>query len=133
MLNVSNMNRLNRVTSLIVMALWLSCLVHCGTAKLMGAGLIACCGEVSNDGGETPVSGHCVCDLTKTGVFLATEHPVALPPAAGIEVFKLFSSLEVRPLENLPAQIISSPPDLPACWQFVFRTASPPRAPSFVS
>src|SRR3569833_1371875 len=133
MLNVSNMNRLHRVTSLIVMALWLSCMVHCGTAKLVGSGLIACCGEVSNDCGQTPVSGHCVCDLTKSGVFLATQHSVTAPPAAGVEVFNLFSNLEARHSEELPAKLISSPPDLPTCWQFVFRTASPPRAPSFVS
>jgi hypothetical protein len=26
-----------------------------------------------------------------------------------------------------------APPELLKCWQFVFRTAAPPRAPSFVS
>jgi hypothetical protein len=46
--------------------------------------------------------------------------------------FSAFVTLEF-PADEQPTAIIETPPEIPCSWQFFFRTALPPRAPSLVS
>jgi hypothetical protein len=54
-------------------------------------------------------------------------------PVAQVPIFELALALEVLPLQSLTVPPETTPPDLPQGWQFAYRTALPPRAPSFVS
>jgi hypothetical protein len=128
------MNHLNRVISLVVLALWVSCMVRCEAATLTASNALACCSETSDDCGGTPASpGHCACDLAKFGGFISERSVVTLPLPMAFTLFELPETLEVRPPEWRPADVILSPPEFLAGWQFVYQTAAPPRAPSFIS
>jgi hypothetical protein len=54
-------------------------------------------------------------------------------PVAQVPIFELALALEVLPLQSLTVPPAAPPRDLPQGWQFAYRTALPPRAPSFVS
>ena len=47
--------------------------------------------------------------------------------------FDFFSKKDDTPPDEPAVAIIQVPPEIPRSWQFSFRTALPPRAPSFVS
>ena len=128
------MNRLKRIMSLIVLALWASCVIRCEAAKLICSTPLSCCGEASDDCGGRPVSpGHCVCSLAQSGGYISERSVVSLPQPVVLLVFTHPADLEVLSPDARPAELIFSPPELLAGWQFAYRTALLPRAPSFVS
>jgi hypothetical protein len=128
------MKRLNKITSLIVLALWVSCMVRCTAAALTGSSSLVCCGETSDDCDGPPGSAsHCVCDLGKSGVFVSEQKIAARPLTSGITIFAPPTSLETTPMQVRAVDLIFSPPEILAGWQFIYQTAAPPRAPSFVS
>jgi hypothetical protein len=113
-----------------MLALWLPLMVHCNLEVIPGLEFLRCASDSGEQGG---CDGHACCAIEKSQykaeetlstlplpeIFLTP----ALPVVATITVLSVESS-------HLPT---AAPPDLPKCWQFVFRTAAPPRAPSFAS
>lgn len=79
-------------------------------------------------------SGMAICCSLASAIYKADDYhalTVAVPIAALLDDWDLPALLQYsdRPLPS----ISTSPPELPKSWQFNYRTALPPRAPSFVS
>ena len=125
-------NRLHRMMALVMLAAWLPaaslCLAEC-------AGFIErgdCCADES--GGNADAAAHPCCFLASGSYKSDTHRPLVLAP----DVFataRLASLISIPPssdgLALSPPAL--SPPDLPVTWQFSFRAALPPRAPSLAS
>lgn len=127
-------NRLKRIISLIVLALWASCAIRCEAASLMDATAHACCGDATDDGGGKPTApGHCVCSWVQSGGYISESTGVPLPQPVPVEVFTQPMDVPVALPANLVTELIFSPPELLTSWQFFQRAALSPRDPSFVS
>lgn len=130
----SKVNRLKRIMSLIVLALWASCVIRCEAAKLNCSTALSCCGEASADCGGKPVSSdHCVCSWVRSGGYISEKSVTSLPHPAELLVFMRPVEVKVPPPDSRFTELIFSPPELLAGWQFIYHTAAPPRAPSFLS
>ena len=131
---LSKVNRLKRIMSLIVLALWASCVTRCEAARLAGRTALACCGEASDDCGGKPTSpDHCICSWVHSGGYISESTVVPLPHSFDVVAFIQPVDWQAPLPEARSTELIFSPPELLAGWQFTCRTAAPPRAPSFVS
>ena len=118
--------------AMVILALWMPatslCLAEC-------AGLIErgdCCPDESS--GKADAAAHPCCFLASGHYKSHDYRPLMIAPIdlATAQVPFLISS--AAPSERLAAIWPSpSPPDLPVTWQFSFRAALPPRAPSLAS
>jgi hypothetical protein len=128
--------RLKAIVSLLTLTLWMSCTAHCALemTKETGQALARHINtKIAVDSGQIPGDSHsCVCSWMQSGGYHCPEN-------ISLAVSPEFILLSVLPLtENsltgpaLP-KVIFSPPELPANWRFSLRTASPPRAPSFIA
>jgi len=109
--------------------------MHCRLETIPGLEFLACDSD-SNPGGrqnsDCDETGCCAAERTQ---YKTEQYRPSLPSPE----FLLLSFVPLPDLENdLSAEVgreafTLAPPELPKCWQFVFRTASPPRAPSFLS
>ena len=130
----SKVNRLKRIMSLIVLALWASCVIRCEAARLTCSTELSCCGDASDDcGGKPAFPDHCVCSWVKSGGYISESTGVSLPHAIEIAAFTPPVDVKVPLPDIRSAELIFSPPELLAGWQFTYRAAAPPRAPSSVS
>jgi len=111
------------------LGLWFAATNHCRLESVPGLEFLHCAGDTDSskscngDGCETVENG-----------FYKTESSRLIVP-----VPTMVAALSMIPAFALPAtpapqnQFASAPPEIPRTWQFVTRTASPPRAPSFAS
>jgi len=129
------MHRAVQIMALWLAAVWLPLTMHCQLADCLadrgpcdkGSD---CCQAPSGCGGDD-----CHLSLCKTienGKFLLADHSVAVPPAAFHEIgwpgFLDFRRLWTP--ERTLSEATGAPPGTPRTWQFVFRAAASPRAPS---
>ena len=91
-----------------------------------------CCEQSSASGGSENTSCADGCCLLEGGDFFNNTKGVAtvLPLAVSAYLVVALDTL-AKPAPSLPPE--SSPPEFLNVWQFAYRTALPPRAPSFVS
>ncbi len=118
--------------------LWVAAGSHCLLEILPGLEFLSCCQHAPAD--KTPAHHEKECDgdgctAVEMGFYkLEQSRPATARPFLGLVAW-LFASPDGFP-ENLSEGLVSptpSPPELPRLWQFVQRTALPPRAPSAVS
>ena len=130
--NLHSVTRLGKILAIMLAVLWVPIASHC---LLEDAGLIHhsdCC---NSDGDNDHDAADGICQVEKAGFqlpkfqrVLAEALPYFLTPQLTLD-----SLLRV---EAIPPDILSRagpPAALRGTWQFSFRTALPPRAPSFVS
>ena len=120
--------------ALLVAVLYLPATAHCllETAGWLPSGGDCCEQTPSAEGSSTiPCASGC-CPSENAAYFSPTSGGLS-PLVAEAPGCAILLALEVLP--NLPEVVPPecSPPELSKVWQFVFRTASPPRAPSFAS
>lgn len=136
MLQVSKVNRLKGILSVIVLALWASCTIRCELEMFASAKASSCCNAGEESGGGAPASSpdHCVCSVIASGGYVVQKSaPLAALAPDAILVFTVAAESEAALREAVVEDLIFAPPELPKIWQFSLRTALPPRAPSFVS
>ena len=126
-------NRITRFAALMLAVLWLPVTTHCRIEIASGFKFLACADQAET---HTPHRGQgCegdACSELESGCFKIEENPViAVPFVLALSPTLLLSDLEVLVPQSVVLHL--SPPELPRSWQFVFRTALSPRAPSFVS
>jgi hypothetical protein len=126
---------LKTLTAALLVLAWLPAASLC---LIESAGLIEkgdCCSKDS----DHPAPGKTGCDkpcgVIAAGNYLfQQDHFVLSAPVVETPDFCTPTALEIRSPagagRDAPA---TAPPELVGCWQFSFRTALPPRAPSFVS
>jgi hypothetical protein len=94
--------------------------------------LFKCVSESSHD--EAPQRSDCDgdwCSQLESGNYRISDSHADFQPLA---FFALLPVVFVQfPVDEQPGAVIKAPPEIPCRWQFIYRTALPPRAPSFVS
>jgi hypothetical protein len=127
-------NRLKPFVALIVLALWATCTIRCELVNLASAEADSCCDTAADQCPAKPApANQCVCSLTLSGGIIAEKTTVSLPLLIGLPLFTVPTELETpRPAAPVRAWTFS-PPELHTSWQFSFRAALSPRAPSLVS
>ncbi len=114
-----------------MVALWPLASNHCQLELLPGLSFLACAQA-------TATESHCddsECAGVEGGGYKVEDHQSIIPVApATVALAQIVPAADSSGTEPAPADFLTvAPPELPQCWQFVFRTASPPRAPSFAA
>ena len=111
--------------------LWLPMTLHCQLESIPGLEFLACASE--NSSSESHCDDRC-CSVERAA-YKSEQVRQTLPLP---DLLPVLSSLLLPVSDtltaNLGAEVLTAaPPELSKRWQFVFRTASPPRAPSSAS
>ena len=119
---------------MLMLALWGLATMHCDLEQVPGFEFFASChaqGSAPHQDNDCESDG---CSAVESGFYRIEEQA----PAVTVPLLMLSFVLplwEVTP--PTPAllfePLIGSPPELPRGWQFSYRTALPPRAPSLVA
>jgi hypothetical protein len=121
------MKRLRQIVGLVLMLLWVPITAHCTLEDVPGLAFLKCATDTEQ---ERDCEGDSCTQLESATYKISDTHADFLPPAL-TEIFA-FIMVGFRADEQL-ITVIETPPEIPCSWQFLFRTALPPRAPSFVS
>jgi hypothetical protein len=126
--------KLTKLTAMVLLALWVPVICHCELERLPGFKFLVCCAHpdlAPHQDNDCEEDG---CAVVESGLYRSEECSVTLP--APVPLLTAFQQLlepvlpELRPVREATG---SAPPELVQAWQFSFRTALPPRAPSAVS
>ena len=130
----SPVNWLKPTIALLLAALWVPLTSHCELDRLPGFGFLACVGQ---DGDQQHSDKDCTTDLSgvvESDAYKIEEQPIALlEPVLLLMVVTCPIADELNTPPCCSDLTDSAPPELPRLWQFSFRTALPPRAPSLAS
>ncbi len=129
-----DVTRFTKLIAPLMLALWGMAMTHCDLEHLPAFEFLACCTHPDTAPHQDQDCEQDGCAAVESGLYKIDEQPVLLPTP--VFVLSLFLPLldEVAPA-SVPSggALDSAPPELLRIWQFSFRTALPPRAPSFVS
>jgi len=128
------MNLWKRVLAGALVVLWVPLTMHCRLESLPGMEFLVCCPQEDSVPHQDSDCDDDACAVVESASYKTENNRVAIPTPVLVPALFLtpLLSLEVVFAANLLV-FEASPPELPATWQFSFRTALPPRAPSFVS
>lgn len=132
------MNALKKTFVLGILAFWALMTNHCRLELISGLEFLACspqseptphqpsdCGDENN-----------TCATVESGLYKAEDSQIVAAKAPVMAVaFACAILFDITALESPTRPIApeSSPPELVRAWQFSFRAALPPRAPSLLS
>lgn len=135
MATVTAVNRLKQAVALTLLVLWVPVTMHCTLETVPGLSFLqSCCG-----GYETPQPANdCeedFCGAVESGIYRIEDNPTLAPGLALLLAFAGWEWVAEPPAESAShlAPVSLAPPELPRFWQFHYRTALPPRAPSLVA
>lgn len=120
--------------AVVLALLWLPMVSHCGWEHLSGLEFLGCCTSAPADSHQESDCQTDLCASVEAGNY-KTEDRAVTAPAPALQV-ALLTPLPSLALECFTPTIFvprSVPAELRQRWQFSFRTAAPPRAPSLVS
>ena len=128
-LSVSTLKRLLQIFGLALALLWVPITSHCSWESLIGGDFFKCAptaekGDCSNDGDS--------CGTVESASYKVPDAAPAISAPVFAVVFFQIPAPSI-PLSRRIAPPTAAPSEIPVSWQFVSRTALPPRAPSFVS
>jgi hypothetical protein len=104
---------------------------HCLLETIPGLSFLRCCNHSDAAPHQDSDCQSDGCVVVESGAYRIEDNPSFAVPVLAV-VPPSFTDLllpEPQAAPPLPA-IVPSPPELSARWQFFFRTALPPRAPS---
>lgn len=116
---------------------WSMITSHCGLESIPGLSFLACKSEAATSSHQPSDCGDSDnCDTVESGHYKTQDSHLALGKAPLLTKAPILAVL--LNLETIAPAIISArqelaPPELSPSWQFQFRTALPPRAPSILS
>jgi hypothetical protein len=131
-------NLLRKTLVLGMVTFWTLVTSHCGLETISGLEFLAC--TPASETAPHPPSdcgdGNDACTLVESGHYRVEERQITtaqVPGAAVSFALAIFSNLVV--LESTAGLVSPEPPppELARGWQFTFRAALPPRAPSLIS
>lgn len=114
--------------------LWLPVSAHCQLETFPGLEFLRCEVNTQAQGGNTDCGDSGCCAVEKAQ-YKSNQVPIAIPSPEWLPLLPV-ELTDVADLVSDDCNAVAfsvDPPALPQCWQFVFRTAAPPRAPSFAS
>ena len=119
------MRRANALMSLILAVLWLPVTMHCALEVMPGLEFLSCCGHEDTTPHEDNDCGADACAVVESGFYKLQDQEDVLCAVTELVI----SDARVTAFE--PVVSATHPPlDLNAAWQFSFRAAPLPRAPS---
>ena len=122
------MKPLLQLFGLILALAWVPITSHCSWESVIGGDFFKCApvekGDCSNDGDN--------CAAVESGTYKVPDATPAISAPVFAVVLLQIPAPSVPP-SRLIAPSTAAPSQIPVSWQFVSRTALPPRAPSFVS
>ena len=127
--------RIKAAVALVLALVWLPAASCCLIDAAGWLGKRDCCSADHSKPVSVPGSCDQPCAALASATFLPQQsHPVVFAPDC-VLLFILNGSLpEIQSLAGLNRDLpTTAPPELAGHWQFSFRTAAPPRAPSFAS
>jgi hypothetical protein len=123
-----------RVMAAMLALLWLPVVSHCAWEHLPGLDLLGCCTSAESAPHQDDDCETDLCASVESGHYKSEQRPVKAPAPA------LVDTIPAPPVPAAPghasAALVATttlPIELPHCWQFTFRAAAPPRAPSLDS
>lgn len=128
-----------RIAMVSLLALtWVLLTSHCRIEAMPGFEFLRCATDVhatdtTNEGGDPCKETGC-CSIESAQYHAPRQHEIAPVVIAAIVPADDFGIVE----QSLPKEVslgilTAAPPELPSSWQFLSRTALPPRAPSLAS
>ncbi len=130
----SLVSKLLRAMSAAALVLYGLALSHCTLEQFPLFEFLACCDHPDSAPHQDNDCQSDACSVVESGLYKTTDR-YELLPVVSLMLANLAQHLESE-LTLIPctAPLRScSPPELSQTWQFCFRAAQPPRAPSFVS
>ena len=128
--SLANVKWLKTLSVLALLALWLGATNHCRLEQIPGLEFLHCASD-------TEASSNCDgdgCEVVENSLYKVDDaQAVAVVPAFVGAVFLLLTVEQTPPPPLLSDFSTVASPELPGTWQFSFRTALPPRAPSLAS
>jgi hypothetical protein len=126
---------LKRAVALALLALWVPATMHCTLETVPGFSFLQhCCGgdEVPQEPSDCAAD---FCTAIESGLYKIEHHPTVAPVLPALVAFAAWVQVAEPLLDSTPcfAPASSAPPELPRFWQFHYRTALPPRAPSLLA
>lgn len=137
---LSLMNSLTSVTwlktavAMVLLAIWMPATMCCALERAGVPFFDNCCAdETSHDNSKAPCTDKSCCLLDAGRYTAQITPPIALLPLDALALVPW--ALVDTPQRPQPDSYSSglAPPELPVTWQFSFRAALPPRAPSIIS
>lgn len=122
------MKRLHQIVGLVLLVLWVPVTSHCMLEDVRGLEFLKCA-PVTPEG-----DNHCdadACSQLESPSYRISQADVDVAPPIFAVVSVILTA--ERPVDEGAIALIKNPPEFLSTWQFSFRTALPPRAPSFVS
>ena len=132
---IGSLGALKSILALLLLGTWFPCTVRCSLEMMAMDKPPACCSEVGGKSSPQPAdSDHCVCSWMKSGGYAFSKCALSVTAQDVVTILSILSPLGEDSLTDpaLPKPNYS-PPGLATFWQFSFRTALPPRAPSTAS
>ena len=131
---IPGVQRLRNTLFLLAAILWVPLSAHCQLENIPGLEFLACPSDSESAGGESDC-GDTGCCLAEKSHYKSDQIRVTIPspnllPLSPVALADIAATLSD---EISAAAFADAPPELPNSWQFVFRTASSPRAPSLAS
>jgi hypothetical protein len=114
---------------------WLAASNHCRLEQIPGLSFLSCCEEGDGVPGQDSDCQTDGCAAVENGLYKTGDQQPSLLPPVTVLVDCLPPSLDEYQ-KSAPSRFGFAgftPPGLAVTWQFSFRAAAPPRAPSFVS
>jgi len=117
------------------LALWLAASNHCRLELVPGLGFLTCCekGEGAPGQDEDCQTDGCAAVEGSFYKFEDGKCSLSAPVLVAAMSLAVASDQLAQPSRISSPSSPTAPPELPVRWQFVFRAAAPPRAPSLVS
>jgi len=129
------MKWLKTIATFGLLSLWLSATNHCKLEEIPGLSFLACCDHSAapHQDSDCDTDG---CAQVEDGLYKTEDSNVAAQ-APLLVLTVCLDEIIAETLAALPPLRANfstvALPELPVTWQFSFRTALPPRAPSFAS
>ncbi len=114
---------------LVMLALWLPVTLHCQLESIPGLEFVRCSPDTSR---QSDCSDDGCCAVEKQQ-YKSELHRQTIPVLLQMSSAPLLNVASTLPHDVGLGILTSAPPELLKTWQFAFRTASPPRAPSFAA
>jgi hypothetical protein len=124
-------HRFKTTAAVVMLALWSLASNHCKLEVLPGLAFLKCPPAAATE-------SHCddseCASVEAGGCKVEDQQSVLHPLLASVILAEIIRPLATSRRETAATMLLTvAPPELPHCWQFVFRTAASPRAPSLAS
>ncbi len=128
------MIRFTRPVAVVLLALWGLATSHCLLERLDGFEFLACCQHADKAPHEDNDCDGDGCAVVESGLYLFEDNPALMPGLVYLTALSPWDFVVELPVDFNPSLSAASPvsSELPRFWQFHYRAALPPRAPSLV-